>query len=76
MSILSVTVPLKRTGNMEHKTFDEICSGIEKALGDDYTGRVDYADGRPPLAIYHTTMDGKEYVITIIPTDLTGPAPK
>lgn len=59
-----------------NEQFDKVCSAIEIALGDDYTARIDYDAARTPLAIYHATLDGKECLISVLFTDVTGSEPK
>lgn len=64
-----MTSPKKR---ILHPEFEHLYMMIEATLSDNeesYTGRVNDSI-EPPLALYHTILDGKEYIVSILPTDL------
>lgn len=52
---------------MKYPEFDELLQSIEDAL-DIWTGVE--RDEDPPSAVYHATLDGKEYVVIVQGLDL------
>lgn len=54
---------------METKQFDEV---VDSCLADPNTmsARVVRKDGTAPLLVAHLYMDGREYVFSLIPTNL------